>query len=529
MLKRRLVPSLLATTLLIVASIAIPSQAREDEIVRLSLDECLRMALANNLDLVSARKDPMIAELQVDQSRAVFDAGVTAEGSFNRLNSDLVITDKLPGGGGTTDGFNDRDLASGKFTWSQLLNFGGTYDVSIQYVDEDKGSQQISTGFFRDSVSTFSSPSTTLGFQLPLLRGFGKENNQIDVLLARSGVDISNEDFRLLAMQTMKATEDGYWDLVASRAAYGVSKESLKLARDLYELNKKKVEVGTLAPIDVTQAEAGVASREEDVIVAEATVQNAEDNLRRFLAVPPDDPTWSATLEPVDQPVFEEQSVDVAAAIAIALERRPEIINSGRFLRDSELSERVAKNGARHSLTFDANYVQRKSDFDDRTLTTIIVDPMLPPVMTLVDTNTDAKGPDWRVGLTYGFTVGNRQAKAAYAIATINREKSELDVRRVEQDIRVDVRAAARAVTSGAKRVAAARSSAVLQRRTLEAEQKKYENGMSTSFEVLRIQTDLSDAQLSEIRAILDYTKALADLERAKGTLLEARGLALGP
>jgi outer membrane protein TolC len=123
--------------------------------------------------------------------------------------------------------------------------------------------------------------------------------------------------------------------------------------------------------------------------------------------------------------------------------------------------------------------------------------------------------------------IGNRQAKANYAIATLNREKSEVSLQNTEQTIRVDVRTAVRNVASGAKRVAAARSNTVLQKKTLDAEQKKFENGMSTSFEILRIQTDLSNAQLSEIQAILDYNKALADLERAKGTLLEARGLRL--
>lgn len=520
MLKRRLVPSLLATTLLIVASIAIPSQAREDEIVRLSLDECLRMALANNLDLVSARKDPAIAELQIDQSRALFDSALSVKGNFNQFTSDQTITDLTSST--VVSGSFDQDDLSGSLSWNQLLSYGATYDVTISSQDTDQLSRSInSVGFFQDQTQDNLSESLTLNYSMPLLRGFGKESTQVDVLLARSGLDISTENFRLQAIQTMKATEDAYWDLVAWREAYSVSLESLKLAEDLYELNKKKVEVGTLAPIDVTQAEAGVASREEDVIVAEATVRNAEDNLRRFLAVPADDPTWFAVLEPVDQAIYEEREVDVAAAISIALQRRPEIINSRQFLHDNELSERVAKNGARHSLSLDASVRPSTGDNDQRFES--------PPGTLISDTNTQSDGRNWSVGMTYGYTIGNRRAKATYAIARINREKSELDVRIVEQDIRVDVRAAARAVTSGAKRVAAARSSAVLQRRTLEAEQKKYENGMSTSFEVLRTQRDLSDAQLSEIRAILDYTKALADLERAKGTLLEARGLALGP
>jgi outer membrane protein TolC len=402
-----------------------------------------------------------------------------------------------------------------------LLGFGATYDIQINSRDRDQLFRSINTiGGFQDSTEDSLNEDMTLSYSMPLLRGFGKENTQVNVLLARSGLDISSETFRLRAIQTMKATEDAYWNLVAFRAAHEVSKESLKLAQDLYEQNKKKVEVGALAPIDVTQAEAGVASREEDVIVAEATVRNAEDDLRRFMAIPPNDPTWFAVLEPTDKAIYEEREVDFNAAISTALERRPEIINARQTLHDNELSERVAKNGARHQLSLDASVTPSAGDNDQRFES--------PPGTLISDTNTQSDGRNWSVGMTYGYTIGNRRAKANYAISRINREKSELNVRSVEQDIRVDVRVAARAVTSGAKRVAAARSNTVLQRKNVEAEQKKYENGMSTSFEVLRIQTDLSDAQVAEIRAVLDYTKALADLERAKGTLLEARGLALG-
>jgi len=131
------------------------------------------------------------------------------------------------------------------------------------------------------------------------------------------------------------------------------------------------------------------------------------------------------------------------------------------------------------------------------------------------------------VGLLYSYPIGNRAAKATSANAEIDKERARIAVASAEQDVRVDVRAAVRAVESGAKRVAAAHANTVLQQKTVDAELKKFENGMSTSFEVLRIQTDLSDAQVAEIRALLDYNKSLADLERAKGTLLESKGMKL--
>jgi outer membrane protein TolC len=514
-------PCLLAAVLAITAFTPVLSQGGEAETVRLSLDQCLRAALENNLDLVSARKDPAIAEQRLFEAGASFDGSINVNGQLDGSEFDQDIND-IP-----NIGSFETDNMSGSLGWSQLLGYGATYDVTYSTSDNDTESSSIQNILNEFQVRSENEvrQGLRLNYSMPLLRGFGKEATRIGVLLAKSGVDISNEDFRQQAILTLKSTEDAYWDLVAARAAHDVSLEALKLAQDLYEQNKRKVEVGALAPIDVTQAEAGVAAREEDVIVAEMNVRNAEDNLRRYLAIPSDDPTWFAVLEPTDKASYQERIVDYEEAIAVALERRPEVINARRALRDSELSERVARNGARHSLTLDASFTPADSETDLSTQTI----PPPPAVPDLPSTSSSAAdGQNWSVGMTYGYTIGNKRAKANYAISRIDREKSEVGLSNVEQDIRVDVRAAARAVTSGAKRVAAARANTGLQRKTVEAEQKKYDNGMSTSFEVLRILNDLSDAQLAEIRAVLDYTKALADLERAKGTLLEARGLALG-
>src|SRR5262249_27719055 len=133
----------------------------------------------------------------------------------------------------------------------------------------------------------------------------------------------------------------------------------------------------------------------------------------------------------------------------------------------------------------------------------------------------------WTVALTYAVPIRNRAAEADYANAMIGREKAELSEQNTEDIVRVDVRRAVRAVESGYERVVAARKNVELQQKKLDAEQKKFDNGMSTSFEVFTFQTDLRNSQLSLIQAVLDYNKSLADLERAKGTLLESKNLKL--
>lgn len=501
---------------------ALPGRAQAPpdppDAIRYTLAECLRLALANNLDLVSARVDPKVAENRIVATDARFDGVIGADAGYQETTQDQRITDLT--GGATTDAPTDSTSGNLGVSFSNLLEFGASYDFSINYSTFDETSRQINvtTGFLQDNIINATTTGLALQYQMPLLKGYGKEVNTVDVLLAESGLAITKDDLRLQAMQTVQQVENAYWNLLAARAAFNVAQESLKLARDLYDLNKKKVEVGTLAPIDITQAESGVAAREETVIVAETQVANAEDELRRLLAIPEDDPAWSRRILPTDRPPAEQSGVDVDAALAAALEHRPEIATARRRLADNELEERVAKRNVRHTLDLTARVAPDTSDSDfSQTL------PL--PLNTTIATDQT----DWRVGLTYGFPLRNRQAKADYAIATLNREKGQIDLQNVEQTIRVDVRTAARNVESGAKRIAAARSNTVLQRKTLEAEQKKFDNGMSTSFEVLRIQTDLSDAQVREIQALLDHTKAIADLERAKGTLLEARGLTIGP
>lgn len=488
--------------------------------VPLTLGECLRMALENNLDLVIARKDPEISRQGILFQESAFDSAVDANGRYSSQSTNTEFTDVT----GTQKTDSSVDAWGGGVGWGQKVTFGADYRIGVETsetnpsptvrVDQNLGLTSVSDNLFKNTNLTFQ-------YNMPLLRGFGRELNTSDIVLARGGLTISESQLRAQAENTLKQVEDAYWDLLAAHKAVEVANESLKLAGDLLNLNKKKVEVGTLAPIEIVQAEAGVASREEGVILAEQQVGDAEDNLRRLLAIPENDPRWGMAFVPTDKPTFEERQVDLEGSMAKALASRPELESAKRQVEDSRLSERVAEQGIKHRLDLAVAASTPKDDQEIRT--TIISGGAVNP--TRVDQTDNSF--DWSVALVYGYPIGNRAAKANYAIATLNREKTETGLANEEQSIRVDVRAAVRAVQAGVKRVQAAQANTVLQRKTLDAEQRKFENGMSTSFEILRIQTDLSNAQLSQIRAVLDYNKALADLERAQGTLLEARGLRL--
>jgi len=507
------------------AEAAAAAQDEPANAVHMTLSDCLTRALENNLDLRIAKLDPESAEHQVTFQDAFFDPVLGAHASYAENKSDFVTVINSTFTSPNT-GNDDKTTLFGA-ALGQVLKFGANYNVTVD------GRKLKSTGdsfnppsFFTHSVNDQSSfPVIGLEFNLHLLKGLGVEVNTLNLILAKNDARISQEELRRRAQVTLKAVEDAYWDVAAARAAVRVSKQSLKLAQDLYDLNKKKVEVGTLAPIEITQAEAGVASREEGVIVAENLLSDTEDNLRRLLAIPKDDPLWGQPIIPADKPKSEGTPPDLDDALATAMQKRPEILNAHTAYDSSEVAARVAKKNIRHTLDLKATV--GSSWFDSSSDSLTAATPTTPAAISTFDANDGKGGPDWSIGLVYAYPIRNRAAKASSAIAEIDRQRSEIAIASAEQDVRVDVRTAVRAVASGAQRVAAAHSNTILQQKTVDAELKKFENGMSTSFEVLRIQTDLSDAQVAEIRAVLDYNKSLADLERAKGTLLESKGLAL--
>jgi outer membrane protein TolC len=482
--------------------------AAEDEpAYRISLAEALRTALENNYGLVSASYNPELAELDVKTARSEFDYGL--ETYYDRGERSTAPTSTFT----ITDTATDQAVLGVNKTTSFGMTFGANYTLFRQ-------TQEIPPDF---PPTIQVSPETyfaTLGITatMPLLKGRGKATARLNLTLSENDVDVEVRDLEGQAEQTLEIVEGAYWDVLASIRAVEVANKAHQRAADFLDLNKKQVEVGTLAPIEVTRAEAQMAGTEENVIVAEVGLEDAEDELLRLMAVPVGDRRWEARIEPADQPVFQAVEIDVEQAIDVALQSRPEVINARQTLDNSDLTVRARKRDVKHGLDLSGGYTAQGSSIqgiptDDGTLS------------EAAGRVFDGEEFNWNTRLTYRVPIANRAAKADYARAKIQFSRSEVGLADQEQTVRVEVRKSARAVTSGMKRVEAARKTVDLQKKTLEAEERKFENGMSTSFEVLSSQSDLADAELTAIRAGLDYLKALAAFERSKGVLLESRGL----
>jgi outer membrane protein TolC len=293
------------------------------------------------------------------------------------------------------------------------------------------------------------------------------------------------------------------------------------------------VDVGTLPPIEVTTAEAEVASREEQVIVAETNLGNAMDILRQLIGVPETSADWDEAIVPTDRPGFSPIDVDLDSAILRAYDSRPDIRQAELAIRNAQLSERFFENQARPDLVASGTYASTGNNFDFVAAEPTI--PGAPPEFRRIDQSSadafqeipDLDNTFWSIQLQLVVPLGNRDARARLRRAKVIAEQERLALESLKLQAKVEVRNAVRGLVSASRRVASARANLALQRKKVDAEQKRYENGLSTAFQVLEFQNDLREAEQSEIAAIIDYNNAEVSLLRAQGILLEERGVTL--
>jgi outer membrane protein TolC len=335
--------------------------------------------------------------------------------------------------------------------------------------------------------------------------------------------ELSDIQLEAVVLQTSRSVRNAYWDLSFSLDNLKAQQESLKLAEQSLADNKKRVEIGTLAPIDIVQAQAEVASNEERVIVAEAAIKRSQDNLRALILDPATPDFWNTVFQPTDAAPFQEQAIDTDAAVRNALDKRSDLRSAKNTIERSDIDIRYLKNQILPEVNAQANYITRgvggvqltpvdfnaigaggipnRSVIADRGFGTVLGDVF------------QSAYPDWTVGITITYPLGTNTAQANLARARLQYQQSQTQLKNLQMNIGTQVREAARNVQTNQKRVQSARASRELQEKKLEAEEKKLAAGMSQSFFVFQAQRDLSQAKTTEIQAIADYNKSLVDFE----------------
>lgn len=491
-----------------------PNLRISDGVLRLTLDEAITIALRRNLGLVVERYRLSEANLNLDSAIGIFDPNLTV---------DLSASDDTSPSASQIDGADVQttEVQIWNLGVSQLVDTGGT--ASIEFTN-----RRLETNSLFASLNPSYSSGLDLNFRQPLLRDQGRLATKRNILVARNNQEISRENFELQVVQAVQDIETGYWTLVQSQEQLEVARESLELAKQLHEQNKIRVEVGTLAPLELIQSEAGVATREEEIIRAEGAVGDAEDRLRQLLNL--DVPgVWDLKIETESDPPVDPFQVDLDEAIARALAQRPELRQKRIDQQNREVDANFFRNQELPRLDLTVSYGINGIGGDVpggvNPFTGEIIEPLPGGYSDALDQITEADFDGWSAAVNLVYPFRNRAARAAGTLAEVAWERGEAELRDLELGVATDVRRLVRAVLTAEKARESAAVSRRLEEKNLEAEQKRYDNGMSTSYQVLEIQEDLSAARSREVTSITTYRLALVSYYRAVGGLLEQSGV----
>ena len=487
-----------------------------DGAIQLALEDAIIIALKRNLGLQVERFTRAQALFRIEQNLGIYDLLIGGTG-FMQDETTPAATQLE---GAAISQFEVQGL-NGRL--DQLNPYGGTFTV-------DWRNDRTETNSIFADINPNYGVDFDLVYTQPLLRDFGKLATNRFLRIARIDSSISLEGLEQAVIALIERVEFTYWTLVESRAQLEVAEESLTLANQLHEMNRVQVDVGTKAPLELVQSEAGIATRQETIIRVSAIVEDAADLLRRLLNLG-DEQHWNIPIVPTTGPETDRIQIDLEEALSGALAHRPELAAQRLTQETLEIDERFFRNQKLPTVDFQVRYgyngIGGDAVLERDPVTGLPIEVNEGGYEDAVQQVLDRDFKGWQLGVNFAYPLQNRTAKANHTIARLAVERGSTVLQDLEQLIRTDVRAAARNVDTAAQQIDSAGKSRELAERNLEAEQKKYENGLSTSFQVLEIQEDLSEARSREVNAITGYRRSLVRYYQAIGTLLEANSIAL--
>lgn len=477
--------------------------------INLSEQEAIARATERNLTLVSERIAPLTWDFSMAATRANYLPTLTSTvGSVNQTD---LNTSAFSGGVRTTS--ETQSWSSG--LTQQLWKGGGSY--TIQWNNSRNETS---------STNSTCNPCFSSGLQAqitqPILRNRAIDNTRATILTNEINQDIAELNLSGTEVRILAQVRNAYWELAYARQAVEAAERSLELATKLVGDNRARVEIGTMAPIDIVQAQAEEANRRQQLVTAQATLRNNELALKRLIVNGTGDDLWQATIVPVDRPTVTAQPLDLEAAVRTALTNRTDIAVTRKNLEAAEITIRTLENQTMPGLDFigQLNLAGRAGVGVPRVdpITGVLVSP---PVGGYLDTlqNIGAfDAPTWNFRMQFSYPIGTSAAKANVARQRLLRQQTEAGLKAAELQIATEVTAAALAVRNSLEAMQAATVSRELAEQRLQAVQSKFDVGMSTNFEVVQAQRDLNDARNSELRQQLNYQRALVDFQRVQIT-----------
>lgn len=512
----------------------------------LSLRDALSMALENNKDIEVARENVRIAEFDLLGARGVYDPRISTTAFYERVKS--PISSFLSGG---QDGaVTQSDYAGTARLEGQSPFLGGNYRF-------DFSSVRLTTNNQFTALNPQFPTALTFSYTQPLLRGLKIDNNRRQIEIARKNLSLTDSQFRQRAIDTITNVQRAYWDLVFALRSLQVQRDAVEVARTQLNHNKRLVQEGQLAPIDIVASEAQISTYEQRVFGALEEVSRSENNLKNLIAENQNAAIWSESLVPVDPIDLAVPEVSLPEALKTAMDNRPELQQSNVLREINQIDQKYFKDQTKPAIDLVGTYgvtglagsissnvvnpftasnllVRQRVD-DLSALAGLDPLPVIPPQQfspdllggfgQSVESLLANRYSNVRVGVQISLPLRNRTAEAQLGRSLVEGERIGTQREQLEQTIQVDVRNALQAMRSSEARLRAAVATREANEQQFASEQRKLDAGQSTVFLVLERQTALTEARALELRAQTDLNKAIADLQRATGNALRVNSI----
>ncbi len=472
--------------------------------IRLTVDGAVKMALDNNPDLAADRLDPQIGDTRVAAAtgafRPVFSTG------FHRNNQLEPPASFLVPAATRTDATTTDVAVSQK-----LPRFGTSYSVAWNAV-------HTSSNSFLSSFDPLVQSGLSLNVSQPLVRNLAIDTARQQLATNRIDRDIAGTQLRESVVRTTANVKTAYWNLVTANANVDARKSALDLAMELVRVNKAKVDVGQAPPLDLVAAQAEVAADEEQLIIAQTAVKQVEDQLRTLIFDTSDRSVWNVKIEPADPPPLGLRLPDLEAAVTNALRDRADLARARKDIDRAAVDVKFTENQRLPDVRLDASYlasglggtqVLRTADFPG----TILGPGAVTGFGSVLNQLFTGQYSTWAVGVSINYPLGRTTEEAGYARARLQRAQVQQRLKSAESRAVQQVRDAWWKIEMNAKRIDTTRAARGLAVERLDAERKRFDVGISTSFLVIQAQRDLAQARTNELAAILAYDLSLVDFE----------------
>jgi outer membrane protein len=482
--------------------------------LNLSLQDAIRIALENNRNIQIQRKGVEISRGNILTQKGIFDPILNLSSFF--------IDSKTP----TTSAFvSSGAIDSKKFTAGSSIT--GNLPTGTFYNILNFSLSRTTTSSPIESLS----PSwvTNLGFSVGqnLLKNFGLDVNLTPIIVAKKSSEVSEKQLEQTISDTLLSVETTYWNAVAAKKNLEVAKAELEVSKTLQRQNEIQVEVGTLAPVAVTQAKAQVASDEVNLITAENNLKAAEDSLKNILTIP-----LTQEIILTDEPTTVLKSFNEDEVLKEALEKRPEIAQAKLNIESNEIQKKFASNQRLPSLSIQGIVTLQGLGGSENPNILVFGGGKPPSIPEQFNEPIDAftklfegRFPVWEVLGVFSFPLFNRTARGNYVQASANLDRSIITLKQTEESVALDVRNAIRQVQNSLRSIESAKVAVQLNEELLRQQNERLKVGVGTTLDVIQAQRDLVNAKTQEIQAIVNYNIALAQVEHARGTILQARGV----